>query len=304
MVSVDIRLNSQKDMTEFVNRCERAFEARLDDVAKQVVSDKELHIIALSGPTCSGKTICANKLIYELEAAGKNIHLISIDDFFKERDILKRESEIAADSGLDYDSVNAIDLGLLTECTESILAGKPTILPRYDFVSGKRGVRESVDPDESSIFIFEGIQAIYPEVTSLFGKNYKSVFISVADDLELNGVYFGRRDIRLLRRLVRDYKFRGAAPEFTFYIWRSVALNEDRCILPYADTTDIQIDSLMPYEPMLLKNELTAILPSVAETSKYYPKALEILEKLDKLESIDAKLVPKNSLLREFIGNA
>ena len=86
MVSVDIRLNSQKDMTEFVNRCERAFEARLDDVAKQVVSDKELHIIALSGPTCSGKTICANKLIYELEAAGKNIHLISIDDFFKERE--------------------------------------------------------------------------------------------------------------------------------------------------------------------------------------------------------------------------
>lgn len=74
--------------------------------------------------------------------------------------------------------------------------------------------------------------------------------------------------------------------------------------MPYADTTDIQIDSLMPYEPMLLKNELTAILPSVADTSKYYPKALEILEKLDKLESIDAKLVPNNSLLREFIGNA
>ena len=291
-------------MTEFVDRCEHAFETQLDNVAKQVASDRKLHIIALSGPTCSGKTITANKLIRELEAAGKNVHLISIDDFFKERDVLNRESEIAEDSGPDYDSVNAIDLGLLTDCTESILAGRPTVLPHYDFVSGKRGVRESVDPDERSIFIFEGIQAIYPEVTSLFGGRYKSVFISVADDLEVNGIYYKRRDIRLMRRLVRDYKFRGAAPEFTFYIWRSVAVNEDRCILPYADSTDIQINSLMPYEPFLLKSELTSILPSVTDTSKYYPKALEILEKLNKLESIPAGLVPKNSVLREFIGDA
>ena len=139
-------------------------------------------------------------------------------------------------------------------------------------------------------------------MTELFGKQHVSVAINVEDDLEFNGAVFGKRDIRLMRRLVRDYRFRGAAPEFTFYLWRSVVMNEEKSILPYEEKIDIKIDSLIPYEIMLMKNELTPILEKVSETNRFYVKALEYIERLKELDTVTPDMIPETSLLREFIG--
>lgn len=302
MITIERNCRTAKERLGFIRDCESAFEKRLDAACASLTSKDGTEIIALSGPTCSGKTTAAGKMIAELEKCGRDVHIISIDDFFKERDVLNRENEMKNGAGLDYDSINAIDLELLRECTGNILAHRETTLPKYQFKTGSRIVGETLKPSDSSIFIFEGIQAIYPEVTELFGRGHLSVGISVEDDLKLNGSVFSKRDIRLMRRLVRDYKFRGAAPEFTFYIWRSVIQNEERSIEPYEENIDIRIDSLIPYEVMLMRSELIPILEKIPETNRFYPKALEFIERLSELEAVTSDMIPNSSLLREFVG--
>jgi len=300
LITQNIIFKNDTEKAELVDLCEAAFEARLHEVCDSIVISGA-KIIALSGPTCSGKTTTAGKLTEALTDAGYEVHLVSIDNFFRERDVLDREAEMKNES-IDYDSVNAIDLALLKEKAASIIAGEPTDLPVYNFVEGRATHTQHVDPNEHSVFIFEGIQAIYPEVTALFGDSYRSVYICLDNDLTVDGVYFGKRELRLLRRLVRDFKFRGAEPDFTFFLWRSVAANEDRSILPYADTVDIKINSFMGYEIYLMKAVLPEILARVPEDNPYFVKAFEIMRKLEKLDTVAPELVPESSLLREFIG--
>lgn len=301
MKTIERNCRNVKERQKFIKECESDFEKRLDQACAACAAQKP-KIIALSGPTCSGKTTAASKFVAELAKKGKDVHIVSIDDFFNERDLMKRADEMAGGVKLDYDSVNALDLDLLSQCVNDLLAKNRTVLPKYDFTTGKRSDGEMIIPSDNSIFIFEGIQAVYPEVCELFGDNYVSVSINVEDDLEFNGDVFGKRDIRLMRRLVRDYRFRGAAPDFTFYLWRSVIMNEEKSILPYEEKINIKVDSLIPYEIMLMKNELTPILELVPETSRFYVKALEYIERLKDLDPITPEMVPENSLLREFIG--
>lgn len=300
MITLNPRIPSESAKLELIKSSEAKFEARLDEVCREVLADG-VKIIALSGPTCSGKTTTANKLTSELAKNGIEVHLVSIDNFFLPRTEEDFE-HMRNGKQIDYDSVEALDLELLKKCAASIIAGDPTDLPIYDFVARKCTHFEHVDPNDHSVFIFEGIQAIYPEITALFGDKYKSVYICVDEDVEIGEWYFMRRELRLLRRLVRDYKFRGASPEFTFYLWRGVAQNEDKSILPYADTVDIKINSFMEYEIYLMKSVLPEILSLVPSDNSYYPKALEIQRKLEGIDIISPELVPKMSVLREFIG--
>jgi len=300
LITLDKVFFDEKEKKSFIAECEKSFEAQLLAVCRDIVASGT-RIIALSGPTCSGKTTTAAKLTASLCEAGYEVHLVSIDNFFRERDTLDREAEMN-NKNLDYDSVNAIDLPLLAERVASIIKGEPTELPIYDFTLGKATSSETVDPNDHSVFIFEGIQAIYPEVTAFFGDSYRSVYICLDEDLEVCGEYFGRRELRLLRRLVRDYKFRGASPEFTFFLWRSVTANEDRSIIPYENSVDLKINSFMAYEIFLMSSVLPEILGKVPEDNPYFPKAYEINKKLSKLDGISPRLVPESSLLREFIG--
>lgn len=301
MLTIERNCRSAADRKKFIKECESEFAKRLDRACKEC-SSRAPRVIALSGPTCSGKTTASHKIAAELSKNGKDVHSISIDNFFKERDILNRENEMSGGARLDYDSINAIDFELFDHCTSEILAGHETVLPRYDFAGGTRVSGETIKLGENSVIIFEGIQAVYPEVVALMGDDVVSVSVNVEDDLEFNDIIFNRRDIRLMRRLVRDYRFRGAEPEFTFYLWRSVVLNEERSILPHEEKIDIRIDSLIPYEVMLMKSELTPILEKVSDTSRFYAKALEYIERLERIDIVTPDMVPEGSLLREFIG--
>ena len=300
MIMLPKLLPSHNLTSQFISECEKNFEARLDEVCTSIFRDN-VKIIALSGPTCSGKTTTANKITRALTERGLEVHLISIDNFFLDRGDADLEL-ISKGHQIDYDSVDALDLEYLKKCAASIINGDPTKLPVYSFKDKKRTHYESVDPNDHSVFIFEGIQAIYPEVTSLLGDNYRSVYICIEDDLSIDGNVFTARELRLMRRIVRDYNFRGAAPEFTFYLWQGVTANEDKAIIPFADSVDIKINSFIGYEIYLIKSVLPQLLQFVDTDSPYRASAEALLLKLEGIESISPELVPSSSVLREFIG--
>ena len=292
----------ESDKRDYVLSCEHRFECAIDDAVAAVVRDRDCRMVTLSGPTCSGKTTTANKLVKDLTAEGRKVHVISIDDYYYDRD---RLMEIARKNGdeIDFDSPITIDIDTLRRTVDAISEGREVFVPKYDFKSGRRSGFEKYQTDESDTFIFEGIQAVYPNVKALLGgHDYLSIFISVENGLLLDGRCFSNEEIRFYRRLVRDYNFRNASPEFTFNIWESVRENEEENILPNSADCDVRLDSLLPYELSMIKPYLLPLLAQIERDSKYYGTAQRARERLDGIEVISRDFMPENSVYREFLG--
>ncbi len=291
---------NEKEKAEYVLACDTDFENRLDLMMKEICEIGDLDIITLSGPTCSGKTTASKKLIKEFSERGKRVKIISLDDFFRDAQVLKEECEGGV---LDFDSEKALDIPVLQKFMHELQTTGEADMPKFDFNKAKRTHFEHFSKKDADIVVFEGIQASYPVFTSLFekGTKKKSIYISVLCDLLLNGKAIPPREIRLWRRLVRDYHFRSASPEYSFQIWEGVVKNEDKNILPFADENDFIINSLQGYEPCMLKSRLDALMRMVDKKSKYYEKSLQILQTLDGIDTISEEYLPKNSLYHEFI---
>ncbi len=298
MKIINIAFKSEQDKIDFVNACETDFEKRLGEATKQIIDSKVINIL-LSGPTCSGKTTTANKIIGDYHEIGKEVTVISIDDFFFERDDSRTVKE---NEKIDYDSVDVIDLELLKECISKAKPGNNIKVPIFDFVTQSRIGHNAHYITEDEVLLFEGIQAVYPEVTSLFEDEFVGVFINVNEDVCLNGTLFLRDEIRLVRRLVRDRKFRGASADFTFYLWETVRENEDKSIFPNKNICTVQLDSFMGYELFLIKPYILEVLSEVSENSKYYDVARDLIDKFSSLDEIKYDYIPKNSLYTEFLG--
>ncbi len=298
MKTINIEFQNEQDKIYFVNKCEQDFEDRLDKAAGQIVNSKIMNIL-LSGPTCAGKTTTANKVIKEFHNVGKEVTVISLDDFFYERNEIR---EVKENKKIDYDSVEVIDLELLRKCIRSAKAGNNIKVPIFDFVSQSRIGYNAHYITENEVVLYEGIQAVYPEVTSSFDDEFIGVFINVDEDVTLNGIYFSRDDIRLVRRLVRDRKFRGASAEFTFYLWETVRENEDKSIFPNKNICSVQIDSFMGYELFLMKPYIIDVLSEVPPESKYFERASKMMAKFSALDEISYDYIPKGSLYTEFLG--
>lgn len=300
MITVDRTSFTKDEAKDFVLACEARFAKNAAQLLEQLLSDEATECITLSGPTCSGKTTMAGKLTDAITKAGKNAVVLSIDDFFKTRLFPN-----VPDHEVDYDSVDAIDLAYLSECADKMLRAERTPLPRYDFVSGTRSETGEYVPTQDDIIIFEGIQAVYPEVVRLFrGYPYKSIFISVQQPLSVGGTVFTPEEIRLSRRIVRDYRCRAASPAFSFHIWKSVRANEEKNIYPYMSGCDFKIDSCMAYEPFMIAPHLIPLLESVPIDSPYFADAMRLREKYSCVEGavIPSELLPEDSLYREFLG--
>ena len=287
---------NEEKIKEYIEKCEHGFRERIDDCVRSLMSDSALKFITLSGPTCSGKTTAASMIVQRLESAGYKVGVVSIDDFFYDRELLDSRGV------LDYDSIDTIDLEFLADVIFGIEHNEPVMIPIFDFKKGKRNGYRRYKTDAHSITIFEGIQAVYPEVVKLFDKNdTKSIYISVAEDMFFDDKSVDARTVRLLRRLVRDHIRRSAAPQFTLTLWESVCENEDRSILPYEDSCDFKIDSLLGYELSVLKEPVTKLLSQINEGEQQYNTACRLIELLDNVEPIDSSFVPQDSLFCEFI---
>ena len=295
-----------------VKQNEREVDERLSACAAAISADCVAHGvrgIRLSGPTCVGKTTAADKLTEALEAAGRVVHPISIDDFFYGRDVLHKMAEENGEQKLDYDSVKTIDLPALRTCVRELMEQGSTKIPIFSFKTGYReGYRDLTIPEgEEPVFLFEGIQAVYPEVAALFeGIPERSLFINVMKDTVLvdkegNERIFTPDRIRLMRRLVRDEAKRGTSPDFTLTLWHSVRENEVNSILPYADACDYGIDSNMAFDIHMLAPHLRRIFAEHPCDGDEIAAQNEILASVEGVEGIDDACLAQSSLYHEFI---
>ncbi len=313
-IRLPLRFPSPAEGEAVVRHYDRDFDARLDAAADAIAADcvrNDIRVLRLSGPTCAGKTTTAGKLTRALEAAGRVVHPVSIDDFFYDRAVLDARAKDHPSGELDYDSVETIDLDTLSACVHDLMNTGRAMIPNFDFITGDRmGYREMAVPmDERPVFLFEGIQAVYPEVVALFSDvPNRSIFINVMSpttlyDGEGNERVFTPDRIRLFRRLVRDATRRGADPYFTLKLWHSVRANEEFSILPYADTCDYGIDSNMGFDVHILAASLCRILsaPPAGTPADVQAAAEAIRADLAGVEKLSPAGLSDHSLYREFL---
>lgn len=300
-----IRINACKtpdEFSTFVNQGELKLEAQLNEVVKRILELPALHFIGLTGPTCAGKTTAAKKLTAGLEKNGKRVHVISLDDFYHSKEYLHELALKKGRTELDYDSEETINIHLLSECVESLLEQKPTQLPMFNFRTGKREKGALIQLRQNDIVLFEGIQLLYPRIDKILSERAcRSIFICPLTALEVGGESFLPNEIRLMRRLVRDYLFRNTPPEFTLQLWKSVRENEEKSIFPYVSKCSFEVDSTMPYGLGILKPHLEEILATVPKNSPFRKDADRIREQIQAVQEVPEHLIGVNSLYKEFV---
>ena len=281
----------------FVEKSEANYKNQVLKIANKILSMDHVRFLTLSGPTCSGKTTTSYILEHEFEKRGMAVKIISIDDFYRNR------ADISDDETPDFESISAIDFPIFKDCVNKILNGKTAMLPIYDFKHGKRTGFFPYTPREHEIIIFEGIQAIYSEILAILPKEItKSIYISVANDVQAYGTFFEKREIRFFRRLLRDYLFRSATPERTLELWVGVVENEEKNIIPNERNADYVIDSFLPYELGVIKPYLLNVVSF--DFKKAHEKELydKIRSEFMNITEIPSHFVPSDSVFREFIG--
>ncbi len=297
-------LNEEKKRKneEWIKQCEDSFAQRFYDIARDICEKRHLRIVRLFGPTCSGKTTAAQILISLFKKHGKKAHVISIDDFFYGREALLQRSREKGLKGIDYDSPDTIDCEALRRFAEEIFNSEEVHCPVFDFKEGRRTGYRTYTIDDDDIFIFEGIQANYPNVISMLSEHGSaSIYIAPQEAVTAGGETFSPNELRFMRRLVRDYHFRGSSPEFTFMLWESVRANEEKNIFPYIDGTDYTVSSSMPYEIGVLKPYLCDIIGKMDKNDPHYGIAEEILRRVSGVEEIPSELILEGMLYCEFV---
>jgi uridine kinase len=293
--------NNTRDTSAWIKECEARFADKFFNIAEEI-SARGIRVIRLFGPTCSGKTTSASILISLFSRLGKRAHVISIDDFFFDRETLERIAREKGIEGLDYDSPDTIDCEALHRFEDEIFEADEVHCPVFDFNEGRRVGYKTISVDDSDIFIFEGIQACYPKVIEMLSDHSSvGIYIAPPESVSAGGQTFEPNELRLMRRLVRDYQFRSSSPEFTLYLWESVRANEEKNIFPYVGNTDYTVSSSMEYEIGVLRPYLENIIEKMDKNDRHYGRAAQILEKVSGVEPIPSELIEDGMLYREFV---
>jgi uridine kinase len=296
-----IKQGFEKIDENFVKECDERFEQRLSEAVNAFMEGNTSRVIGLTGPSCSGKTTAAKKLIEYLGDEKKRVHIISLDDFFKAT--FSREALAGADfSKIDFDSPDTLDLDELDRFTGELFEGGVAKKPIFNFETGERDEYEEIISDDDDVYIFEGIQVLYPQVLSIIESHGGRVLcVCPQSAIEIGGKKFDPHFIRLCRRIVRDANFRASTPEFTFAIWNGVRRNEEENIFPFISRCDAFIDTTLEYEMNILVPYLRRLLTAVPQDNEYYENCLEILRAIEGIEGIDSVAVGENSLYKEFV---
>lgn len=294
------------DASELIKIAEAFHENKLAQVAGCVAEanrERGVRLVLISGPSSSGKTTFAKRLGVQLRVLGLNPVLISLDDYFVDREKTPRDEN----GEYDYEALEAIDLEQFNDHLKRLERGESVDIPRYDFISGTRQWHDNpLQLDERSVLIVEGIHGLNPALTpgvpeSRKIKIYVSCFTSVALD---NVSRIATSDNRLLRRLTRDYRTRGNDALSTLARWESVRRGEEKHIFPYQENADVMFNSSLFYEISVLRRFAEPILREVPDTVPEYGEAKRMLKFLDNFIPISPEEIPPTSLLREFIGGS
>ena len=293
-------LNNKNLHKKYIDLCDDEFEIYFDNVVQNILAFNKVKILTISGPSSSGKTTVALKLISELSKYGVTAKIISMDDFYKNRE----DTPIKQNGEIDFETIDALDTELMINCLNEAVFFNKTKLPKFNFKTGIREGYKDFELYDNEIIIIEGIHGLNPKIIdNLPVENIKSIYTTIGEKVFLPGdIIFSKRDIRFLRRLIRDNKYRGAIPEFTFMLWETVREGEDLYIFPYENNAHIKINSFYKYELNVIKEQALKLLAEIKQESEYYEKALNMINKLSYVISIDGDFVPSRSLIREFIG--
>jgi uridine kinase len=277
--------------------------ASIADTIHEANRTKGTRLVLMSGPSSSGKTTTAKRLGIQLRVLGLTPVLVSLDDYFVDREKTPRD---AADD-YDYESFEAIDHATFNDHLRRLVAGESVGVPRYDFITGKRQWHENpLQLDERSILIVEGIHALNPRLTDSLPDDLKfRIYLSALTSIAMDNLSrIPTTDNRLIRRMVRDSLTRGSDASATLKRWQSVRRGEEKWIFPYQENADVMFNSSLFYELPVLKSYVVPLLRSVPNTISEYGEAQRLLKLLDFFVTIPPDEIPPTSILREFIGGS
>ena len=276
-------------------------ERRIGEIAAQIFQKKDTKIVLVAGPSSSGKTTFAHRLAIQLRSFGLKPHIISMDDYFVNRE----QTPIDIDGNYNYEVFEALDIDLFNDDMLDLLDGERIEMPQFDFKAGKRVYKgRFLQLGKEDILIIEGIHGLNPRTSEELPKeSIFKIYISCMTSLNIDEHNrIPSTDARLLRRMVRDARTRGNSAQHTFELWPKVRLGEDMNIFPYQDDADAVFNSVLIYELAVIKQFAEPLLFNVRQNEPAYYEAKRLLKFLEYFVGVDTAAVPTNSLLREFVG--
>ena len=289
--------------TEIINISEALQEKKIAKIAEEIASRKGVKLVLLAGPSSSGKTTSCKRLSIQLAVNGLKPLQISLDDYFVDREKTPKD----ASGEYDYESIYALDLDLINEQFNALFRGEEVELPKYDFQSGKsKKSGNKLKMNDNNVLVVEGIHALNPELTAHIPQEqifrvYASALTTILLD---NHNYIPTTDNRLLRRIIRDYKYRGVSAQETIHRWPSVRAGENKWIFPFQENADAMLNTAMLYELAVIKMQAEPLLQQVPENCEEYAEAYRLLKFLKYFKGIPYNNLPPTSLLREFLGGS
>ena len=289
--------------SQLINVSEALQENKIVKIASEIANRKGVKMVLISGPSSSGKTTTCKRLSIQLLANGMRPIGISLDDYFVDRELTPKD----ASGDYDFESLYALNIPLLNEQMNALFAGEEVELPKYNFQSGKSeksGRKLRLQGNE--ILVVEGIHALNPELTAQIPEEQKyKVYASALTTILLDSHnYIPTTDSRLLRRIIRDYKYRGVSAQETIRRWPSVRAGENKWIFPFQENADAMFNTAMIFELAAIKSQAEPLLEQVPECADEYSEAYRLLKFLRYIRPITNKQVPPTSLLREFLGGS
>ena len=299
----EINFRTVSDPKGFIDECDGVYAKRVETAADMIIENsRRSPIVLLSGPSGSGKTTTARKISEALERRGVRAHYVGMDDYFRTVDPLTAPRTPEGD--IDFESPLCLDMELLNDHFSMLAEGKRIYVPKYEFSRRMRVIEpsKSIKLKKDEIVVFEGIHALNDLITQKHPDAFK-LYISARSNVEFNGeVVFKGTWFRLIRRTVRDYKFRGADPDQTLSMWANVRRGEKANISPFKNKADFQFDSSFPYEMAVMNETATKLFSSIPEGIERYDELRQVLPALQLFGVIDESLVAPDALIREFIG--
>lgn len=289
--------------TDIINISEALQEKKIAKIAEEIASRKGVKLVLLAGPSSSGKTTSCKRLSIQLAVNGLKPLQISLDDYFVDREKTPKD----ASGEYDYESIYALDLDLINEQFNALFRGEEVELPKYDFQSGKsKKSGNKLKMNDNNVLVVEGIHALNPELTAHIPQEqifrvYASALTTILLD---NHNYIPTTDNRLLRRIIRDYKYRGVSAQETTHRWPSVRAGENKWIFPFQENADAMLNTAMLYELAVIKTQAEPLLQQVPENCEEYAEAYRLLKFLKYFKGIPYNNLPPTSLLREFLGGS
>ena len=289
--------------TDIINISEALQEKKIAKIAEDIANRKGVKLVLLAGPSSSGKTTSCKRLSIQLAVNGLKPLQISLDDYFVDREKTPKD----ANGEYDYESIYALDLQLINDQFNALFRGEEVELPKYDFQTGKsKKSGKKLKMNDNNVLVVEGIHALNPELTAQIPNEqifrvYASALTTILLD---NHNYIPTTDNRLLRRIIRDYKYRGVSAQETIHRWPSVRAGENKWIFPFQENADAMLNTAMLYELAVIKTQAEPLLQQVPENCEEYAEAYRLLKFLKYFKGIPYNNLPPTSLLREFLGGS